>query len=150
LLYRGSVDGFRISDFHGKCDNQSNTLTRIEMTIGFVFGGFTPLAWDSSSRGKSDSSEKSFLFTLKNPRNLAPRTFSMTKSGRTIYCHAPCGLVFGSNANICVCNGDNTNNSSCTNLGAGFVNDTGIDGRQVFTGERNFIVKEVEVFAIGA
>jgi hypothetical protein len=28
------------------------------------------------------------------------------------------------------------------------VNDTGINGRQVFTGEYNFTVKEIEVFAI--
>jgi hypothetical protein len=28
------------------------------------------------------------------------------------------------------------------------VNDTGIDGKQVFTGERNFTVQEIEVFSI--
>jgi hypothetical protein len=49
LLYRGSRDGFRTSDFHGKCDHQSNTLTFIETTKGFVFGGFIPLIWNSTT-----------------------------------------------------------------------------------------------------
>jgi hypothetical protein len=43
LLYRGSRDGFGASKFHEKCDNESNTLTLIETTKGFIFGGFTPL-----------------------------------------------------------------------------------------------------------
>jgi hypothetical protein len=28
------------------------------------------------------------------------------------------------------------------------VNDTGIDGQQVFTGERHFTVQDIEVFSI--
>jgi hypothetical protein len=45
LLYRGSRDGFAASNLHGKCDGQSKTLTVIETTHGFIFAGFTPLAW---------------------------------------------------------------------------------------------------------
>jgi hypothetical protein len=148
LLYRGSVDGFRASDFHRKCDNQSNTLTLIETTKGFVFGGFTPLAWDSSSGDKSDSSQKSFLFTLKNPRKSAPHAFSMTKSGRTIHCGSSYGPIFGSACDIIVGDSCNASNSSYTVLGTSFVNDTGIAGTQVFTGEQYFTVKEIEVFAL--
>jgi hypothetical protein len=42
----------------------------------------------------------------------------------------------------------NANISSHTNLGQGYVNDTGITGKAVFTGKYNFTVKEIEVFAI--
>jgi hypothetical protein len=42
----------------------------------------------------------------------------------------------------------NTNTSNYTNLGTAYVNDTGIDGKAVFTGEYNFTVKEIEVFTI--
>jgi hypothetical protein len=42
----------------------------------------------------------------------------------------------------------NSNTNSYTNLGNGYVNDTGITGTAVFTGEGNFTVKEIEVFAI--
>jgi hypothetical protein len=49
LLYRGSRDGFTRSAFHGKCEKHSNTVTIIETTKGYIFGGFTPLVWDSSN-----------------------------------------------------------------------------------------------------
>jgi hypothetical protein len=42
----------------------------------------------------------------------------------------------------------NTNTSSYTNLGSAYVNDTGITGTTVFTGEQYFTVKEIEVFTI--
>jgi hypothetical protein len=148
LLYRGSRDGFTASDFHLKCDNQSNTLTLIETTKGFIFGGFTPIAWDSSSGDKYDSSNKSFLFSLKNPRNADPRKFQMFGAKRTICCSAGYGPIFGHNSDIRVDDHCNAPDRNYTNLGSSFVNDTGIDGRQVFAGEHKFTVKELEVFTI--
>jgi hypothetical protein len=38
--------------------------------------------------------------------------------------------------------------SNHTNLGGADANDTGIDGKQVFTGEKYFTVKEIEVFSV--
>jgi hypothetical protein len=61
LLYRASRDGFKASNFHGKCDNQMNTLTFIETTKIFIFGGFTPIALDSTSGHKPDNSGKVFF-----------------------------------------------------------------------------------------
>jgi hypothetical protein len=69
LLYRGTRDGFGSSNFHSKCDQQSNTVTIVLTTDGYIFGGFTPLAWDSSGTYKADNTGKSFLFSLTNPRN---------------------------------------------------------------------------------
>jgi hypothetical protein len=45
--------------------------------------------------------------------------------------------------------GYNSNGGSSTNLGGAFTNDTGLSGQQVFTGEFQFTVKEIEIFAIG-
>jgi hypothetical protein len=149
LLYRGSRDGFRSSNFHEKCDGQSNTLTLIETTTGFVFGGFTPLVWDSTTTDyKSDSSQKSFLFTLKNARNIEPRKFRVSNGSYAIYCNSDRGPSFGNNHDIYVADNCNANTCSYTNLGAAYVNDTGITGKAVFTGEYNFTVKEIEVFVI--
>jgi hypothetical protein len=47
LLWRGGRDGFGARDFHGRCDGHANTLTLIEDTNGNIFGGFTPLEWES-------------------------------------------------------------------------------------------------------
>jgi hypothetical protein len=148
LLYRGSRDGFRASNFHGKCDGQSNTLTLIETTKGFIFDGFTPLVWDSTICWKSDSPQQSFVFTLKNAGNIEPRKFKLLNVSYAICCHSSCGLLFGNGHDIYVADNCNANNSSHTNLGKGYVNDTGITGNAVFTGEYNFTVKEIEVFAI--
>jgi hypothetical protein len=148
LLYRGSRDGFGASKFHEKCDNQTNTLTLIETTKCFIFGGFTPIAWDSISREKPDNSGKSFLFSLKNPRNSAPRKFMLMSGKNAIYCSSPYGPWFAGNWDMIVYDNCNTATSNYTNLGGSYVNDTGIDGKLVFTGERNFTVKEIEVFTI--
>jgi hypothetical protein len=148
LLYRGSRDGFSASNFHEKCDGRSNTLTVIETTKGFVFGGFTPVALASNKSWESDSSRKTFLFTVKNPRGSEGRKFVMAGTANAIYCDSGYGPLFGAGHNIYVVDGCNANSTSYTNLGTTFTNDTGIDGKQVFTGEYNFTVKEVEVFAI--
>jgi hypothetical protein len=78
LLWRGSRDGFRAADFHSRCDDHTNTLTLVQDTKWNIFGGFTPLAWESytrkkpnASKFKADLSRRSFLFTLKNPHALA-------------------------------------------------------------------------------
>jgi hypothetical protein len=148
LLYRGSRDGFRASNFHEKCDNQTNTLTLIETTKDFIFGGFTPIAWDSSSGSKSDNSGKSFLFSLKNPRKSELRKFMLMSGQNAIYCTSSYGPWFPGNHDMIVYDNCNTSNSNYTNLGGSYVNDTGIDGKLVFTGEQYFTVKEIEVFTI--
>jgi hypothetical protein len=88
LLWRGSRDGFEGQEFHRRCDDHANTLTGILDTEGNIFGGFTPVEWESrvlkGNRGftpvewesrvwnrrhrdesnlmKADDSLKSFLF----------------------------------------------------------------------------------------
>jgi hypothetical protein len=47
LLWRGGRDGFGKHDFHSRCDGHANTLTVIEDTKGNIFGGFTPVEWES-------------------------------------------------------------------------------------------------------
>jgi hypothetical protein len=47
LLWRGSGDSFTSREFHCRCDGRANTLTVISDTDGNVFGGFTPVKWES-------------------------------------------------------------------------------------------------------
>jgi hypothetical protein len=47
LLWRGCRDGFGASQFHGRCDGHGNTLIVILDTEGNIFGGFTPVVWES-------------------------------------------------------------------------------------------------------
>jgi hypothetical protein len=149
LLYRGTSDGFSSSTFHTKCDGQPNTITIILTTKGFIFGGFTPLTWDSSSTHKADNSGKSFLFSVKDPRNSEGRKFGLSNSSYAIYCHSSYGPSFGNATDLYVAPDCNANNNSQTNLGSYYVNDTGLNGQQVLADEYDFPVQEMEVFTLG-
>jgi hypothetical protein len=72
LLWRGSRAGFGAGDFHCRCDGRAHTLTLIQDTDGNIFGGFTPVAWESPVewKRKADPSLKSFL--LKENDHVSP------------------------------------------------------------------------------
>jgi hypothetical protein len=147
LLWRGSRDGFSARDFHGRCDGHAPTLTLIQDTAGNIFGGFTPVEWDSSSGWKPDPSLESFLFTLKNPRNLPARKFALKAEERdkAIWCESSWGPHF---VDIGVSDDHDANTASWSDLGDAYVNDTALDGETVLTGSECFKVKEIEVFEI--
>ena len=48
LLYRGSQDGWKESDFHDKCDDKGATVIVVQSTGGFIFCGFANKPWTSS------------------------------------------------------------------------------------------------------
>jgi hypothetical protein len=80
LLWRGRRDRFRARDFHSPWNGHANTLTLSEDTKGNIFGGFTPLKWESRTDLpyiKADPSLKRFVFTLKNPHNVPARRFAL-------------------------------------------------------------------------
>jgi hypothetical protein len=147
LLWRGSRDGFGVRDFHDRCDRHPNTLTVILDTRANIFGGFTPLAWESGWKYKADPSLKSFLFTLNNPHNVPAWRFALKAERRdkAIFCDSFGGPHFG---DIEVKDKCNANTMSLTYFGTRYTNDTGLDGNTFFTGSRDFQVKEIEVFEI--
>jgi FtsZ-binding cell division protein ZapB len=150
ILWRGSRDGFKANEFHRRCDGHANTLTVIFDTEGNIFGGFTPLEWESRTSNcvKADESLKSFLFTLKNPQNISARKFALKAKTKdeAIWCISNSGPVF--TGGILVSDSCNVNTGSWTDLGDVYTNDTGMGGRIVFTGSKYFQVKEIEVFGI--
>jgi hypothetical protein len=148
ILWRGSRDGFGVKEFHRRCDGHANTLTVILDTKGNIFGGFTPVEWDSSDEYKGDDSLKSFVFRLKNPYHFPPSRFALKAEKRnyTLYCDSKYGPVFGND--IAIHDNCNTNTDNSTRLGYSYRNDTGMDGKIVFTGSFSFQVAEIEVFEI--
>jgi hypothetical protein len=120
-------------------------------TKGNIFGGFTPVKWESRRDCKGDCSLKSFLFTLKNPHNIPARRFALRaeKLGYAIYCNSERGPCFG-DWDIWVSNNCNANTCSDTSLGNNYTNDTGLGQFIILTGSENFQVAEIEVFEIAA
>jgi hypothetical protein len=159
LLWRGTRDGFGAGDFHRRCDGHANTLTVILDTDGNIFGGFTPVEWESrdwdvsvgwSNCWKDDPSVRSFIFTLKNPHNAPARRFGLKAEwkGEAIGCHRNWGPYF---CDIAAADNCDANTDSPTEFfGVSYNNDTGLDGTTFFTGSENFKVKEIEVFEITA
>jgi hypothetical protein len=152
LLWRGSRDGFGGHDFHRCCDGIANTLTLIKDTDGNIFGGFTPVAWESRDRDltgancfKPDPSRQSFIFTLKNPRNFPPRRFPLKDEKNAIYCNGKRGPHFH---DIRVSEDDQDTPSSTEDFGTSYANDTRLKWSTVFTGSEVFQVSEIEVFHI--
>jgi hypothetical protein len=137
------VNGFSNSSFHQKCDGHGNTITIIETPQHFIFGGFSPSVWHSNNAYIPDASGQSFVFSLTNPHNRDPMRFPLSNKSPALYGSSGFGPVFGGAHDIYV---GSSNNS--TSLGGSYVNDTGIDGKQVFTGEYSFTLKEIEVFSI--
>jgi hypothetical protein len=153
ILWRGSRDGFWARKFHRHCDGHSNILTVILDSGGNIFGGFTPLQWESTKwRSKADYGLKSFLFTLQNPHSLPARRFALKGGWKPwgVSCDSERGPVFGGgwSCEIIVSDNCSTNNDSFSSIGHSYTNDTGLNGNIVFTGSRNFKVTEIEVFKI--
>jgi hypothetical protein len=165
LLWRGSRDGFTPACFHDRCDGHSNTLTLIQDTKGNVFGGFTPVAWESRAWNnrlwaenncpKGDPSGQTFLFTLVNPWNVRPKKFSLRPGWEryAIYCDAAQGPVFGVEADITIRANCTEKETSFTRyFGNTYFNDTGVGGSPgnctFFTGSPMFTVAEIEVFEV--
>jgi hypothetical protein len=158
ILWRGSRDGFGASDFHRLCDGHVNTLTVILDTNGNIFGGFTPLKWESwvwngkdgleSNCWKADDSLKTFIFTLKNPYNVPPVIFPLKylMKHEALECISTWGPHF---CDIGVADYCNSNTKSYTRwFPSAYINTTGLNGSTFFTGSEYFTVKEIEVFEI--
>jgi hypothetical protein len=139
-------DGFRAFEFHLRCDDHANTLTVILDTNGNIFGGFTPVKWESGgSHYKADNSQKSFLFTLKNPHNIPARRFVLKseEKHKAIWYASTVGPYFGSGSDIGV--NDNCNSRyNVTTFGVSYINDTGLEGMIVLAGLQLFKVQELQ------
>jgi hypothetical protein len=158
LLWRGTRDGFAASAFHNRCDGHANTLTIVLDTDGRIFGGFTPVAWESRSPlwvwggdfalMKPDDGGSSFLFAQRNPHDHKPLIFGLQGEKRTnaIRCQADCGPAFG--WDITIADHCDKNRESWMNLGRVYLNNTNPSGRTPLTYSSNFTVKEIEVFEI--
>jgi hypothetical protein len=148
LLYRGTRDGFGSNDFHSKCDGHANTLTILKAKgSSFIFGGFTAVGWDSTSKCKSDAN--AFLFSLTNKDN-QPIKMKIDPNGhhRAIGCSTDYGPTFG--CDICIANNANTTMDSYSLLGYFYSHPQYAYGtneaRTFLAGSYEFQLDEIEVY----
>jgi len=144
LLYKASRDGFGADDFHRLCNNKGATLTLIESTEGCLFGGYSECEWKSiAGYGTSD---KSFLFTLKNVHGIPPTKLDNILNKYSICDHPRYGPTFGG-FDLYICNNSNTDKSSYSIHPHSYRDTTG-KGMTLFAGNQYFTTKEIEVYQV--
>jgi hypothetical protein len=108
-IYDANTDGWEAKDFHINSDNKGWTLTIVETTKGFIFGGFTTAEWESPVSKISKPCAHSFLFSVnegsKYPIAGGDRTAIESNSD---YC-----AIFGTvGIELRIWSNSNTNNKS--------------------------------------
>ncbi|RHZ79188.1 hypothetical protein Glove_151g164 [Diversispora epigaea] len=67
LILRGSRDGFDPKTFWNMCNGHAGTIVVAKVAgTDEIVGGYNPLAWDNSIRGRKMKTNDSFIFSLKN------------------------------------------------------------------------------------
>ena len=150
LLYRATRDEFEASSFHAKCDHQPNTLTIINTTKGYVFGGYADVAWDSSGTFKTDAN--AFIFSLENA-HCSPQLIQLKAGNKlTLCCNPAYGSVFGGGNDIFISNISNWSSQSYSNLGSSFdfpLYACGtVEAQSFLAGSYHFRTSEIEVFQL--
>jgi TLD len=64
MLYRGSEHGWKIKDFHSRCDNKGPTISLFKIKDGDCIGGYTKVEWQSPEDGEYVSDNDAMLFNL--------------------------------------------------------------------------------------
>ena len=63
LLYRGTRDGMNPSSFHQKCNSIPQTVSIVQTTKGYKFGGYAEKTWENHN-GIYIKDDKSFVFSI--------------------------------------------------------------------------------------
>lgn len=137
LIYKATELGDKASTFHQKCDNYNITLVLIETIKGIRFGGFTTQNWYGNCLQKVD--KNAFVFSLdKN------KTYDVVKGEPAVGCYPKFGPVFfGCQIRVY----DKFFKANSTTCFKGLNYNTTEDF-ELNNGEKNFIIKEIEVYAI--
>ena len=150
LIYRATRDGFEASAFHDKCDFQPKTLSIVKTSNGCIFGGYTAVAWDSTSRFKDDP--HSFIFSLVNADN-SPQFIPIRVGDKSsIYCVPEAGPAFGAGCDIYIRDNSNRTQSCKSNLGCSYdfklFSFRTPEAQSFLAGSYNFQTSEIEVFQL--
>ena len=64
LLYRGSIHGWKLLDFHSRCDEKGPTICLFKIKDGDCIGGYTTAQWKSPPGVNSSRDKDAMLFNL--------------------------------------------------------------------------------------
>jgi hypothetical protein len=140
LLYRGSRDGFKTTDFHSKVDQAKHTISVIESNYGKVFGGYSDQPWSGSAWKKS---ENNFVFSISDKEEYR---LTNQENGNAVFCGSTYGVIFGTGHKIYIANSCN-NNAESHSTTSNTYEDKG-KPKEALAGAHKFTVKEIEVWKV--
>ena len=136
LLFRKSRDGSSCQTFHQYCDNKGPTLTLVETTKGYKFGGYTPFSFQSQTGYSPKNDNKTFIFSL----NLMKQFFKI-KEGPLVYYSSAYGPCFGEGGTDFYLNNNLDTGST--------INKSFLTNSELTNGESGvFEVSELEIYKV--
>jgi len=142
LLWKASIDGFRASIFHSKCDGKGPTVTIIKSDRDQVFGGYTSMPWKSAGEFGQDS--KAFVYSLSHKTKHS----NQKNNGHSVYHDNRFGPVFGSGFDICVVDNSNESGKSYSQGNETYELPSDASAQTYFAGAFKFKIKEIEVYGV--
>ena len=142
LLYRGTRDGMNPSSFHQKCNSIPQTVSIVQTTKGYKFGGYAEKTWENNTNGIFIKDDKSFVFSIDHMKiynHVQGKTAILHSNnyGPSFDCCINLEKDFSNNQNYtCVKNSTNKYFS-------GFNRDYELND-----GEQHFSLTEIEVFQV--
>ena len=137
LLYKATVDSDKAEAFHSKCDSAKSSIVLIQSGNGKRFGGFTSCDWEGNSINKKD--DNAFVFSLDKME-----IYDIIPGQDAIGCYPTFGPVFlGCQIRIY----DNAFSKGGTTFEKE-VNYYTNEDYELTGGEREFEVKEIEVYGV--
>ena len=76
------------------CDGKGATVTVVKSSGGYIFGGYTDVAWRQS--GQYKPSTESLLFSLKDHAGVGPVKMPIKSTGHAVVHYSSYGPFFGS------------------------------------------------------
>jgi hypothetical protein len=149
LLYRASRDGWAAADFHRLCDGKGATITVVKSSAGYIFGGYTDVAWGGDAGYKSSS--VSYLYSLKDDAGIGPVKMSIMRdlTAYAVYHDETNGPMFGQGNDLHIATNENKVFGSMSYIGGNtYELPANCSDESFLTGADDFTVKEYEVFLV--
>ena len=150
-IYDANTHGWKAKNFHQYCDKRGWTLTIVQTTTDFIFGGFTTADWESPPTDICKLDPHSFLFSV-NEESKYPITGADREA---IGCYYDSCAVFGGDNELVIDGDSNYNTGSwCQasldsfNLPPAKGKGSKEDSSTINGGKKNFKSKELEVYRV--
>ena len=142
LLYRGTRDGMNPSSFHQKCNGIPQTVSIVQTTKGYKFGGYAEKTWEYNINEAWIKDDKSFVFSIDYMKiyNHIEGTEAILHNNN-----------YGPSFNYCIyleTDFSDNENYTCDKKSANQIFQGFNRDYELNDGEQNFSLAEIEVFRV--